>query len=77
MTIKKTKKLDIKSLGKTYYNIVDVSSQKVIEKLVENSRDLNLTSDNIEKISNIIKLELETSKSWGFDTLSKTLNKLR
>ena len=66
-------KVNQRLLGSLFYDIVDVSKQKVVQKLIENSESLNINKESIEQISNIIGAELDISKSWGFDILSKNL----
>ena len=59
--------------GRKYYDVLDVYTNKVISKLVENSNEINISRDTIQKISNILNEETIQAKSWGFDQLIKVL----
>lgn len=69
-----TEQLDRRKLGQTYYNILDVSSQKITERIIENSNELGLTQETVRKLSEIINSEIVRTKDWGYDILSKNLN---
>jgi len=68
-----TEQLDHRKLGQTYYNILDVSSQKIIERIIENSRELGLSNETVKKLSEIVSYEIIKTKDWGFDILSKNI----
>ena len=65
--------LDHRKLGQAYYNILDVSSQKITERIIENSNELGLTQETIKKLSEIVNAEIVKTKDWGYDILSKNL----
>ena len=69
-----TAQLDHRKLGQTYYNILDVSSQKITERIIENSNELGLTQETVRKLSEIVNSEIIKTKDWGYDILSKNLN---
>ena len=69
-----TSQLDHIKLGQTYYNILDVSSQKITERIIENSNELGLTQENVRKLSEIVNSEIIKTKDWGYDILLKNLN---
>tara|TARA_Y100000592_G_C5231997_1_gene204294 strand:+ start:187 stop:417 length:231 start_codon:yes stop_codon:yes gene_type:complete len=69
-----TTQLDHRKLGQTYYNILDVSSQKITERIIENSNELGLTQETIRKLSEIVNSEIVKTKDWGYDILSKNLS---
>lgn len=71
------KDVNIPSIGRSYYNIVDVFSQKIISSLVEeieNVKSGKISSEDFKVIfANKITTETESFKSWGWDVLSKKL----
>jgi hypothetical protein len=70
---KNTEQLDHIKLGQTYYNILDVSSQKITERIIENSSELGLTQETVRKLSEIVSAEIIKTKDWGYDILSKNM----
>ena len=70
---KNTEQLDHRKLGQTYYNILDVSSQKITERIIENSSELGLTQETVRKLSEIVNAEIVKTKDWGYDILSKNI----
>ena len=65
--------LSVAKLGRSYYDIVDVSSQNIINNIVSESSNLGLNQSQLREISNIVKSELERSKDWGSNILFKLL----
>ncbi len=59
--------------GRKYYDVLDVYSNKVISSLVENSNEINISRESIQKIVNILNEETIHAKDWGFDQLIKVL----
>tara|TARA_B000000557_G_scaffold225012_1_gene194854 strand:- start:1955 stop:2206 length:252 start_codon:yes stop_codon:yes gene_type:complete len=59
--------------GRKYYDVLDVYTNKVISKLVENSNEINISRESIQKIGNILNEETTHAKNWGFDQLIKVL----
>lgn len=59
--------------GRKYYDILDVYTNKVISKLVENSNEINISRESIQKIGKILNEETIHAKDWGFDQLVKVL----
>tara|TARA_B100001287_G_C22374017_1_gene385600 strand:+ start:254 stop:490 length:237 start_codon:yes stop_codon:yes gene_type:complete len=57
------------SLGKKYYNIMEVFKNKVVTTIIERNSELNLDRDAIEKISFLVGAEVDSAKSWGYDQL--------
>lgn len=60
-------------LGRTFYDILEVNRDKIISNIASKSNELNLNKEELQEISNIITLEIETSKSWGYDSIVKIL----
>lgn len=58
-----------KHLGQKYYAVMDVLKGKLTSQLLENSRDLSIEVDTIKKIDNLLSLEIDSAKSWGYDQL--------
>ena len=59
--------------GRKYYDVLDVYTNKVISKLVENSNEINISRESLQKINNILNEETIHAKNWGFDQLIKVL----
>tara|TARA_Y100001935_G_C17190006_1_gene449566 strand:+ start:478 stop:714 length:237 start_codon:yes stop_codon:yes gene_type:complete len=57
------------SLGKNYYNVMEVFKNKLVTSIIERSEDLNLSRDSLEKISFVVGAEIDSAKSWGYDQL--------
>ena len=57
------------SLGKKYYNIMEVFKNKIVTTIIERNSELNLDRDAIEKISFLVGAEVDSAKSWGYDQL--------
>tara|TARA_Y100000592_G_C5240317_1_gene207991 strand:- start:65 stop:301 length:237 start_codon:yes stop_codon:yes gene_type:complete len=57
------------SLGKNYYNIMEVFKNKIVTTIIEKNSELNLDRDAIEKISFLVGAEVDSAKSWGYDQL--------
>lgn len=58
------------SFCRSYYDIVEVLSQKISSKIVE-CNVLNDKPEDLKQIIDIVNLELELSKNWGLETLTK------
>tara|TARA_B100001989_G_C24468039_1_gene427723 strand:- start:94 stop:357 length:264 start_codon:yes stop_codon:yes gene_type:complete len=73
--VEKTKQnsINIAEVGKKYYDVLDVYSNKVISKIVENSSKLNIDKSAIQEINNIINTETANAKNWGIDQLIKAI----
>ena len=67
-------KLNIAEFGRKYYDVLDVYSNKVISKIVENSSQLNIDKNTVQEINNIIMSETASAKNWGVDQLIKAIN---
>lgn len=65
--------INIAEVGKKYYDVLDVYSNKVISKIVENSSKLNIDKSAIQEINNIINTETTNAKNWGIDQLIKAI----
>jgi hypothetical protein len=59
--------------GRKYYDVLDVYTNKVITKLFENSNEINISHESLQKIGNILNEETTHAKNWGFDQLIKVL----
>ncbi len=59
--------------GRKYYDVLEVYNNKVMSKLIENSIDINISKESIQKINNILNEETIHAKNWGFDQLIKVL----
>ena len=70
-TSKKT--INTAEFGRKYYDVLDVYTQKIMTKIIENSRELNIDKDAIKSINNILIEETSHVKNWGFDHLIKTI----
>ena len=64
-------KFDYAKLGQAYYNVLDVSSQNIEERIIENSNELGISQETIKKITEIVNSEIIRTKDWGFDIISK------
>lgn len=60
-------------LGQAYYDILDVSSQKISERIIENSAELGLNQETVRRITEIVNSEIVKTKDWGYDILSKKI----
>tara|TARA_Y100000592_G_C5418656_1_gene292011 strand:+ start:718 stop:990 length:273 start_codon:yes stop_codon:yes gene_type:complete len=58
------------SFCRSYYDIVEVLSQKINSKIVE-SNILNDKPEDLKQIIDLVNLEIELSKNWGLETLTK------
>ena len=65
--------VNLAKLGSTFYNIMEVNRDKILNSIISSSKDLNIESSTIEEISKLISAEIETSKGWGYDALVKAL----
>lgn len=65
--------VNIAEVGRKYYDVLDVYSNKVISKIVENSSKLNIDKSAIQEINNIINTETTNAKNWGIDQLIKAI----
>ena len=65
--------VNIAEVGRKYYDVLDVYSNKVISKIVENSNQLNIDKNTIEEINKIINSETANAKNWGIDQLIKAI----
>ena len=66
-------KVDMASLGQTFYSILEVNRDKIVDKIISSSSDLNIERETLQKISDIINSETEVTKNWGFDSLIRIL----
>ena len=65
--------VNIAEVGRKYYDVLDVYSNKVISKIVENSNELNIDKNTIQEINKIINTETANAKNWGIDQLIKAI----
>lgn len=65
--------VNIAEVGRKYYDVLDVFSNKVVSKIVENSGQLNIDKSTIVEISKIITEETSMAKNWGIDQIIKAI----
>jgi len=65
--------VNIAEVGRKYYDVLDVYSNKVISKIIENSSKLNIDKNAISEINKIIFEETVSAKNWGVDQLIKAV----
>lgn len=56
-------------IGSSYYSVLDVLKNKTLQSLLENNNEMNLNSNQIEKIRFIIESEIDSAKSWGYEQI--------
>jgi len=66
-------KVNIAEVGRKYYDVLDVYSNKVISKIVESSSELKIDKKTMLEINKIIHEETASAKSWGIDQLIKAV----
>jgi hypothetical protein len=72
-TKSQTPTVNIAEVGRKYYDVLDVFSNKVVSKIVENSGQLNIDKSAIVEISKIITEETSMAKNWGIDQIIKAI----
>ena len=65
--------VNIAEVGRKYYDVLDVYSNKVISKIIENSGQLNIDKNAVLEINKIIIEETVKAKNWGVDQLIKAV----
>ena len=66
-------KVNIAEVGRKYYDVLDVYTNKVISKIVESSSELKIDKKTMIEINKIIHEETASAKSWGIDQLIKAV----
>lgn len=56
-------------IGSSYYSVLDVLKNKIIQNILEAKSENNLDESQISKLSFIIGAEIESAKSWGYDQI--------
>ena len=56
-------------IGSSYYSVLDVLKNKILQNILEVKSDSNLDEAQISKLSFIIGAEIESAKSWGYDQI--------
>ena len=67
------KSLNVAKFGKKYYDVLEVYSQKIMSQIVERSTELDISKENLAKVSDILNEETTKAKNWGFDQLIKSI----
>lgn len=67
------KTLNTAEFGRKYYDVLEVYSQKIMSKIVERSKELDISKDNLVKVNEILSEETIKAKNWGFDQLIRVI----
>ena len=59
------------ALGKRYYDIIEIYTNKILYNILEESRDLGIDKENLNKIKTILENQKLDAKSWGYDQIAK------
>lgn len=60
-------------LGRKYFDVVDLYTNKIITRLIEESSALEIKKETLVKISNLLNDEKAKAKNWGYDQISKAI----